>query len=403
MVKIELVQSEELVINLNKEEKKAFLGFLTIYITSTIFLLGTIIYIYYMNEVKSLKNSCSMELYNSSMKIKSEIVDKYIKNEKFKPIKLDNVDIKYALFDKNKNIIFSYLDEDFNIDFTKKNFSNSKYNYFITTINEDEIEIKYIVMESCQEYNNIINLKYIIISVLVFSVIFIGFIGYLLSLILLKPIRKRVLDMDKFIKDSAHELNTPITVLLSSVSMLKNGKNPEKMMKYISSSSKQISQIYNDIQFATFNEFKNNHILEFDLKELLNQSIDFFIDIATLKNINIYQNLNSCVVKMDRTKAQRLVNNLISNAIKYSKKDSKINIELINCKLVVEDFGIGIKEEELKEIFVRYKRGENSEGGFGIGLDIVKSVCQEYGLILNLESKEKVGTKFFVDFSNIAK
>lgn len=401
MVKIELVQSEELVINLNKEEKKAFLGFLTIYITSTIFLLGTIIYIYYMNEVKSLKNSCSMELYNSSMKIKSEIVDKYIKNEKFKPIKLDNVDIKYALFDKNKNIIFSYLDEDFNIDFTKKNFSNSKYNYFITTINEDEIEIKYIVMESCQEYNNIINLKYIIISVLVFSVIFIGFIGYLLSLILLKPIRKRVLDMDKFIKDSAHELNTPITVLLSSVSMLKNGKNPEKMMKYISSSSKQISQIYNDIQFATFNEFKNNHIITFDLRDLLVESIDFFTDIAVLKNIEIIQKLDTCIVKMDKTKAQRVLNNLISNAIKYSKKDSKINIELNNSILMVEDFGIGIKEDEIKEIFLRYKRGQNSEGGFGIGLDIVKTICQEYNLVLNLESKEKIGSKFFIDFSNV--
>ncbi|QKJ27362.1 two-component system sensor histidine kinase [Aliarcobacter cibarius] len=401
MVKIELVQSEELVINLNKEEKKAFLGFLTIYITSTIFLLGTIIYIYYMNEVKSLKNSCSMELYNSSMKIKSEIVDKYIKNEKFKPIKLDNVDIKYALFDKNKNIIFSYLDEDFNIDFTKKNFSNSKYNYFITTINEDEIEIKYIVMESCQEYNNIINLKYIIISVLVFSVIFIGFIGYLLSLILLKPIRKRVLDMDKFIKDSAHELNTPITVLLSSVSMLKNGKNPEKMMKYISSSSKQISQIYNDIQFATFNEFKNNHIITFDLRDLLVESIDFFTDIAVLKNIEIIQKLDTCIVKMDKTKAQRVLNNLISNAIKYSKKDSKINIELNNSILMVEDFGIGIKEDEIKEIFLRYKRGQNSEGGFGIGLDIVNTICQEYNLVLNLESKEKIGSKFFIDFSNV--
>ena len=386
---------------MNKEEKKAFLGFLTIYITSTIFLLGTIIYIYYMNEVKSLKNSCSMELYNSSMKIKSEIVDKYIKNEKFKPIKLDNVDIKYALFDKNKNIIFSYLDEDFNIDFTKKNFLNSKYNYFITTINEDEIEIKYIVMESCQEYNNIINLKYIIISVLVFSVIFIGFIGYLLSLILLKPIRKRVLDMDKFIKDSAHELNTPITVLLSSVSMLKNGKNPEKMMKYISSSSKQISQIYNDIQFATFNEFKNNHIITFDLRDLLVESIDFFTDIAVLKNIEIIQKLDTCIVKMDKTKAQRVLNNLISNAIKYSKKDSKINIELNNSILMVEDFGIGIKEDEIKEIFLRYKRGQNSEGGFGIGLDIVNTICQEYNLVLNLESKEKIGSKFFIDFSNV--
>ncbi|WP_228711404.1 sensor histidine kinase [Aliarcobacter cibarius] len=354
-----------------------------------------------MNEVKSLKNSCSMELYNSSMKIKSEIVDKYIKNEKFKPIKLDNVDIKYALFDKNKNIIFSYLDEDFNIDFTKKNFLNSKYNYFITTINEDEIEIKYIVMESCQEYNNIINLKYIIISVLVFSVIFIGFIGYLLSLILLKPIRKRVLDMDKFIKDSAHELNTPITVLLSSVSMLKNGKNPEKMMKYISSSSKQISQIYNDIQFATFNEFKNNHIITFDLRDLLVESIDFFTDIAVLKNIEIIQKLDTCIVKMDKTKAQRVLNNLISNAIKYSKKDSKINIELNNSILMVEDFGIGIKEDEIKEIFLRYKRGQNSEGGFGIGLDIVKTICQEYNLVLNLESKEKIGSKFFIDFSNV--
>lgn len=388
---------------MNKEEKKALFGFLAIYIISTIFLLSIILYIYYTNEIKSLKNSCSMELYNSSMQIKSGIVDKYMKNEKFNPSKLENIDVKYALFDKDKNIIFSYLDEEFNIDFSKKSFSNLKYNYFITTINEDEIGIKYIVMESCQEYNNIKNLKYIIFVVLFLSIIFIAFVGYLLSLILLKPIKKRVLDMDKFIKDSAHELNTPITVLLSSVSMLKSGKNSDKMMKYILSSSKQISQIYNDIQFATFNEFKNNHIVEFDLKDLLIESIDFFADIAILKSIEITQSLSSCIVKMDRTKAQRVVNNIISNAIKYSKKESKINIFLQNYILIVEDFGIGIKEEDVKEIFERYKRGENSEGGFGIGLDIVKSISQEYGLTLNLESKKDVGSKFFVDFSNVCK
>lgn len=183
--------------------------------------------------------------------------------------------------------------------------------------------------------------------------------------------------------------------------MLKNGKNPEKMMKYISSSSKQISQIYNDIQFATFNEFKNNHIITFDLRDLLVESIDFFTDIAVLKNIEIIQKLDTCIVKMDKTKAQRVLNNLISNAIKYSKKDSKINIELNNSILMVEDFGIGIKEDEIKEIFLRYKRGQNSEGGFGIGLDIVNTICQEYNLVLNLESKEKIGSKFFIDFSNV--
>ena len=68
---------------------------------------------------------------------------------------------------------------------------------------------------------------------------------------------------------------------------------------------------------------------------------------------------------------------------------------------MVEDFGIGIKEDEIKEIFLRYKRGQNSEGGFGIGLDIVKTICQEYNLVLNLESKEKIGSKFFIDFSNV--
>ena len=104
---------------------------------------------------------------------------------------------------------------------------------------------------------------------------------------------------------------------------------------------------------------------------------------------------------MDKTKAQRVLNNLISNAIKYSKKDSKINIELNNSILMVEDFGIGIKEDEIKEIFLRYKRGQNSEGGFGIGLDIVNTICQEYNLVLNLESKEKIGSKFFIDFSNV--
>ena len=60
--------------------------------------------------------------------------------------------------------------------------------------------------------------------ILFLSAIFIGFIGYLLSKILLKPVRQRIESMDKFIKDSAHELNTPISVLMTSVSMLKNGK-----------------------------------------------------------------------------------------------------------------------------------------------------------------------------------
>lgn len=386
---------------MNNDEKKALRNFLFIYVTSTIFLVSVILYIYYKNELKMAQESCTMELKNSSMQIKAEILDKYMKKKDFIPQKLSKENIRYALLDKDKNIIFSYLDEKFQIDYSKNFYENSFYNYFITTLDEENIPIKYIVMESCQVVNDKNSIKILILIKLIISSIFIACVGYLLSKILLNPARKRVDSMDKFIKDSAHELNTPITVLMTSVSMLKNGKNPEKMMKYILSSSKQISQIYNDIHFSAFNEINEDVFEEFDLKDLVAESVDYFNDISVTKNIQINSNLFSCYIKMDKTKTQKLVNNLISNAIKYSYKDSIIEVTLKDNILNVKDFGRGISVEEQKEIFKRYKRGNNNEGGFGIGLDIVKRICNEYNLLLNLQSQIAKETIFSIDFSSI--
>lgn len=386
---------------MNKDEKRALINFLTIYIVSALLLIGVILYIYYKNETKMLEDSCSMELNNASMYIKGEILDKYMKNQKFNPNKLENINIKYGLFDKDKKVVFSYLDKKSEIDFSKKNYENEFYNYFITTLEEENIPIKYIVLETCQEVQNKSKLQIFILIILFLSLIFIACIGFLLSKILLKPVRQRVEALDKFIKDSAHELNTPISVLMTSVSMLRNGKNPQKMMKYILSSSKQISQIYNDIHFSAFNELNEDVFEEFNLKNLVAESVEFFNDISITKNIVINSNLDDCFIKMDRTKTQKLINNLISNAIKYSYKDSLIEVNLEKNILRVKDFGIGISLEEQKEIFKRYKRGNNIEGGFGIGLDIVKRICEEYNLALNLESEVNKQTLFSIDFSSI--
>ena len=386
---------------MNNDEKKALRNFLFIYVSSTIFLVSVILYVYYQNELKMAHDSCTMELKNASMQIKAEILDKYMKKKDFIPEKLSKVNIKYALLDKDKNIIFSYLDERFQIDYSKNIYENSSYKYFITTLDEENIPIKYIILESCQVVSDKNNIKILILIKLIISSIFIACIGFLLSKILLNPARKRVESMDKFIKDSAHELNTPITVLMTSVSMLKNGKNPEKMMKYILSSSKQISQIYNDIHFSAFNEINEDVYEEFDLKDLVAESVDYFNDISITKNIQINPNLFSCFIKMDKTKTQKLVNNLISNAIKYSYKDSIIDVTLKDNILYVRDFGRGISKDEEKNIFKRYKRGNNNEGGFGIGLDIVKRICNEYNLLLDLKSKVGEETIFSIDFTSI--
>ena len=324
-----------------------------------------------------------------------------MKGKKFDPEKLKNLEMRYALYDKNKKILFSYLDGAEFVDFNKTVYESSHYNFYITTLNEEAIPIKYIAIETCQGIQAQNKLKIYVIIALVLSSIFIGFIGYLLSKILLKPVREKVEHMDKFIKDSAHELNTPIAVLMTSTSMLKNGKNPEKMMRYILSSTKQISQIYNDIHFSAFNEINEDVYEEFNLKDLVFDSCEYFNDISITKNIVIESSLNDCNILMDRTKTQKVVNNLISNAIKYSNKNSKIIVTLNNNILSVEDFGIGITPKEQKEIFKRYKRGNNIEGGFGIGLDIVKNISEEFDLILGLKSNVGEGSIFTIDFTAI--
>lgn len=121
---------------MNNDEKKALRNFLFIYVTSTIFLVSVILYIYYENELKMAQDSCTMELQNTSMQIKAEILDKYMKKKDFVPEKLSKENIKYALLDKDKKVIFSYLDERFEIDYSKNIYENSSYKYFITTLNE---------------------------------------------------------------------------------------------------------------------------------------------------------------------------------------------------------------------------------------------------------------------------
>ena len=193
------------------------------------------------------------------------------------------------------------------VDFNKSAmYERSDYNYYITKLDEKMIPVKYIVIETCIGIQNRNNLKVYVIIALLLSGIFIGLIGYLLSKILLKPVREKVEHMDKFIKDSAHELNTPLTVLMTSTSMLKNGKNPDKMIKYILSSSKQVSQIYNDIHFSAFNEMNDDVFEEFNLKDLVKDSVEYFNDISITKEITINDMLDDCYIIMDKTKTQKV-------------------------------------------------------------------------------------------------
>jgi two-component system OmpR family sensor kinase len=102
------------------------------------------------------------------------------------------------------------------------------------------------------------------------------------------------------------------------------------------------------------------------------------------------------VLKMDRNDALRLVDNLLSNAIKYNKIAGELSLFLDENSFRVKDAGGGIDARDISSIQKRFKRANKSEGGFGIGLDIVSQVVNSYGFSLEMLSDKDVGTEVII-------
>lgn len=110
-------------------------------------------------------------------------------------------------------------------------------------------------------------------------------------------------------------------------------------------------------------------------------------------NKNIKENI---LINFNEIELYRIVDNNLSNAIKYSKNSSTINIILENkdnsINLIFKDEGVGIKDTT--KIFQRYYRGDRITGGFGIGLSIVKNICDKNKIRIEVSSKINEGSIF---------
>lgn len=124
------------------------------------------------------------------------------------------------------------------------------------------------------------------------------------------------------------------------------------------------------------------------------ERIEYFEPLADVKNIKFETTLQNSKIFIDKNKLRILIDNLISNAIKYNKTGGKIHITTKDEELIIEDEGKGIPKEKIKDIFARYSRFDDASGGFGIGLSIVKMICDEYKINLSVESELSHGTKF---------
>ncbi len=223
-----------------------------------------------------------------------------------------------------------------------------------------------------------------------------GMIGFLLSRMFLRPMNDAITLLDDFIKDTTHELNTPVSAILTNVEALKELDLPsaaEKKLARIEIASRTISTLYDDLTYLILNHdlVIRNEVL--NLTALLQERIEYFRHRIEQKKISLTEEIAADVmIEIDRTKAIRLIDNLLSNAIKYNRMGGEIRITLKPGVLSIADNGLGIPAEMQERIFERYIRADKSVGGFGIGLHIVAMIAKEYGMKITLESEPGEGT-----------
>lgn len=305
------------------------------------------------------------------------------------------ISIKTAIYDIDKNLIFSSFKENIKLPH-KKIFYKNNFLYLIYKIEPYYIGASYLVIQQPIIFNEAHNIT--IISIIISVIIlFLLVISIILAKMLIKPLSNNIQILDKFIKDTTHELNTPISAILTNIEMLDYTTLTQKNIKKINRikiGATTISTIYDDLSFLLLNDKQKSNNIILNISDILKQRIEYFMILAKSKRINFNVDIKDNIYfTIDKLKIERMIDNIISNSIKYSNINTSIDIILNNNSLVIKDNGIGMDKNEIDEIFIRYKRFNNSNGGFGIGYDIINSIIKEYNINIDIKSQKNKGTK----------
>jgi hypothetical protein len=215
----------------------------------------------------------------------------------------------------------------------------------------------------------------------------------------------------KFLSLVSHEFKTPLSSILTSATLIskyqltEQQENRGKHLDTIKNKVKYLDTILTD--FLSVERLESGKVsykfTTFPLSKLVNEVIyDANMLLKTGQNILYPENIDEVVITFDEKILELMLSNLVHNAIKYSKENSQIGIEVEHTSETVTirviDEGIGIPEQEQKYIFNRYFRAENAllVQGTGIGLNIVKGHIENLGGSINFSSEENKGSIFTV-------
>jgi len=368
-----------------------------IYLGSTFLLFSIAAWIFYTSQKHHLldKQRNTLKFESTQIMTKLRILHKSFSSTLAYPV--DPL-AKSAIYDIDKTYIFG-TDKPRELLTQKEYMAMESKLYYLSKVEPYYLGAAFLLVSKELDKKPILELQTNIGLFLLSAGLFFALLGLFLGKLFIAPMRESIEKMNHFIQDATHELNTPISTILTNIEMLETFGKCEKNdeLKRIEIASKTLSLIYEDLTYLNLNHNYYRNIGSLDISGLIEERMIYFSVMAEQKDLKLEIEIEPDVVlEIDKNDATRLIDNLITNAIKYNKSQGLLRVTLSQKSLSIIDTGSGIQKKDLDTIVCRFKRANKSEGGFGIGLDIVSQVVESYGYVLDIRSQVGKGTEVVV-------
>ena len=214
-----------------------------------------------------------------------------------------------------------------------------------------------------------------------------------------------------FIANVTHEMNTPLTSIRGFAELLASGalegERAQKASATILAQSERLQNLVASIINYSEIDSEDLPLYEVDASRIARETLAALSPEIAERRLVLLSEIRDGVMLMSRhERVTEIFGNIIRNAIRYNREGGSISVLLTEEEFSVSDTGIGIAEENLDRIFDRFftvdKSHNGKNGGFGLGLSVVKKLCKKQGWKLTVESKEGAGSTFRIAFAQEA-
>jgi len=228
-----------------------------------------------------------------------------------------------------------------------------------------------------------------------------------------EELQKAYDELNRFIYSASHDMRAPLTSILGVVSLAQHETTDEKMQEYlrmVEVSVKRMEVLNNNVIDYYINNKKQARLEVLDFKGIIEDTVGSLLYYLSADKIKFtFDIVQKAKFMSDGFRVRSVVNNLISNAIKFQRAENNnreisitAKVDEAGCKLIVSDNGIGIRKESMAQIFEMFYRATATNSGSGIGLYVTKESIDKLGGLINVKSEEGVGTTFDISIPNLA-